>query len=298
MYSKSKNTRLYAFTLIELLVVIAIIAILLAIIVPSLRKAKEKVKQVLCANNQRQLVYGLAEYAVNHDGKLPPNPSFAGEEADGKLSFHRPFELNWYGNDFSYSEATVNDSRYHFAGRYLYDYLPEVDVFNCPLSSIRAETQWPPQESKFPPPLGTYGEFYQNGFYKSLHATYTLLWSYQGYNHKRSGHVDTSLGDFEGPDTNSSKNKLVVQDGLFMLDGHKNLVWNLLDGLTWYTCHPFKDSSRGDPYYAIPVSQNPDIPDVWLNAGYLDGHVEKFRSDRAIQVKNYGASAWITSKFR
>jgi len=57
------------FTLIELLVVIAVIAILMGILLPSLRLAKEKVRIVVCGNNQRQLLVGLASYATDNDDK-------------------------------------------------------------------------------------------------------------------------------------------------------------------------------------------------------------------------------------
>lgn len=48
------------FTLIELLVVIAIIAMLLAILMPSLSAVKERAKRVVCASNQRQIGIVLA----------------------------------------------------------------------------------------------------------------------------------------------------------------------------------------------------------------------------------------------
>ena len=60
-----------AFTLIELLVVIAIIALLLAILMPSLQKAKDQVEEVVCRSNMKQwaLVYHL--YANDNDDSFP-----------------------------------------------------------------------------------------------------------------------------------------------------------------------------------------------------------------------------------
>ena len=56
------------FTLIELLVVIAIIALLLAVIMPALRKAKEQAKSMVCRSNLRELAKGLQIYALENDG--------------------------------------------------------------------------------------------------------------------------------------------------------------------------------------------------------------------------------------
>ena len=62
-----------AFTLIELLVVIAIIAILSAILLPALSKAKDRARTVVCLNNLKQLELCCHLYVTDNSDYLPPN---------------------------------------------------------------------------------------------------------------------------------------------------------------------------------------------------------------------------------
>jgi len=61
------------FTLIELLVVIAIIALLMAILLPSLNRARDQGKGIACRNNLKQIGLALTLYAQDHEGKVPRN---------------------------------------------------------------------------------------------------------------------------------------------------------------------------------------------------------------------------------
>jgi len=67
--------RKHAFTLVELLVVMAIIAILAALLIPALSRARSEDARVSCVSNERQLNMALAQYAMDHEERYPVEPT-------------------------------------------------------------------------------------------------------------------------------------------------------------------------------------------------------------------------------
>jgi prepilin-type N-terminal cleavage/methylation domain-containing protein/prepilin-type processing-associated H-X9-DG protein len=73
---ESKRVAFRAFTLVELLVVIGIIAVLIAILLPTLSKAREQSKRAVCLANLRTIGQAMITYANDHRDRLPnSNPA-------------------------------------------------------------------------------------------------------------------------------------------------------------------------------------------------------------------------------
>ncbi|HTV61809.1 MAG TPA: prepilin-type N-terminal cleavage/methylation domain-containing protein [Verrucomicrobiae bacterium] len=111
---KSRNT---GFTLIELLVVIAIIAILAAILLPALARAKLRAVSIECMSNYRQMGLAWFMYANDNQEYLPNNSDRnAGQAVKGEMNWICPTEggtlplLDWTanGDNFNTTLLTIN----------------------------------------------------------------------------------------------------------------------------------------------------------------------------------------------
>jgi prepilin-type N-terminal cleavage/methylation domain-containing protein/prepilin-type processing-associated H-X9-DG protein len=89
---RSKNK---AFTLIELLVVISIIALLMAIMLPALGRARQIAKATICQSNSRQIAQAVYIYAADNDDRVPP--CRPGHPSSGpKHSWSSKYAVEWY----------------------------------------------------------------------------------------------------------------------------------------------------------------------------------------------------------
>jgi prepilin-type N-terminal cleavage/methylation domain-containing protein/prepilin-type processing-associated H-X9-DG protein len=126
--------RTTGFTLIELLVVIAIIAVLMAILMPALNRAREQGKRSTCLSNLKQLTLAWIMYADENDDNLVNGDT-------GEYSIH-PKETPWVLRDWSsgMSEEQKIDAIKNGA---LWPYVKNLHLYKCPTVSkiVRSSAQ-------------------------------------------------------------------------------------------------------------------------------------------------------------
>lgn len=138
------RSQLRGFTLIELLVVISVIAVLIAVLLPAVARAKDLAKTTLCLSNLRQMGVGLAAYSADAKSEIP---QYWGGQWDATHNFNK------YVDDGSGYLLEVSSQREWFLfyrdylaspigpnlsdSRKIWDLGAKVRVFDCPTTGMR-----------------------------------------------------------------------------------------------------------------------------------------------------------------
>jgi hypothetical protein len=243
----------------------SIISLLFGIMLPALGKVRYKARTMLGMNNQRQITSAVNLYALDNDDLYPESVATVG-----------------FGDSWNWSDPTkLTGNRKRSPGlhrslsAYLRPYIPDATTMYCPNAprkykylqqSWDAGDDWDNPETSFPAdPVG---------------GTYCFYWNYTGF----LGANRTLFRGSRGPASGGRMySKLLVTDYF----GYDH--WRSPNA--YGSCEPFSGAGVTPETWLLSAYWSRDadtisgLPDIKLQAGYTDGHVEGYTTSEVVPVK-------------
>lgn len=256
-----------AFTLIELLVVISVISLLLGIGVPAFNSVREKAKALQSMNNQRQIVGAVNFFATDNDDRYPASVA--------KMGFTDRW--NWSNPTKIAADDLPMLGQSRSVGSYLGAYIDKAATFVCPRSPSRfqyLDEAWSQADGWDHPDTPMQLD--------TLDGNYCLYWNYLGHLGEEDGKQKLFFGAQRPAGSRRTSNLLITD--YFGFNNHRTPG-------AFVSCERFVGANVLPPteveascWTTAPDPEKPS-PNIPLNAGYTDGHVESFSSLEIVPLR-------------
>jgi type II secretory pathway pseudopilin PulG len=259
-----------AFSLLELVVAIGIIAMLAAIMMPALSKARRNALSVKCMDNHRKIIMAVSTFAADNDGKYPESVATIGQTKE---------HWNWQEPTMLAACYPRSTDLHRSLGEYLRNYLQDASVLLCPTS---------PEKYKFLHRAWEAGDDWDNPDTlpprDPMMGTYCFYWNYIGF-------LPGGTTLFKGPQRigrDLGHSHLLMSDYFGYGHWRNKLVYG--DYKAYGSCERFSAATSVTPGTEVSSAfwscNDPNIDlynlGIALHAGYTDGHVKRYSPGRAV----------------